>query len=227
MLTGHGPQDHAPWPIVSADLAAIGMTVGPSASYWWRSGYLAPLTLLGSFAVFVIALAARQLLGLQGGLIRTLLCAVLGLAVGGSLLGPDSAHRDNAGRDGIPGDTRLQRPGDGRPGAIGARRPARPPFDALCGPRRCGHRSRCVQWPIRRSSVPLSGAVRQRCAPRNHSANWGAVSGSAFRESGTVTGPGSWGQITSIRRGSLTSPVSRLQGRSRRRPPTRNPSKAC
>ena len=26
---------------------------------------------------------------------------------------------------------------------------------ALCGPRRCGHRSRCVQWPIRRSSMPL------------------------------------------------------------------------
>jgi ubiquinone biosynthesis protein len=37
--------------------------------------------------VVAIALAARQLLGLQGGLIRTLLCAVLGLAVGGSLLG--------------------------------------------------------------------------------------------------------------------------------------------
>ena len=73
---------------MSAGLAAIGMTVGPSASYYWRSGYLAPLTLLGAFAVFVIALAARQLLGLQGGLIRTLLCAVLGLAVGGSLLGP-------------------------------------------------------------------------------------------------------------------------------------------
>jgi len=73
---------------VSAGLAAIGMTVGPSASYWWRSGYLAPLTLLGAFAVFVIALAARQLLGFQSGLIRTLLCAVLGLAVGGSLLGP-------------------------------------------------------------------------------------------------------------------------------------------
>ena len=73
---------------MSADLAAIGMTVGPSASYWWRSGYLAPLTLLGAVAVFVIALATRQLLGLQGGLIRTLLCAVLGLAVGGSLLGP-------------------------------------------------------------------------------------------------------------------------------------------
>jgi ubiquinone biosynthesis protein len=64
------------------------MTVGPSASYWWRSGYLAPLTLLGAFAVLVIALAARQLLGLQGGLIRSLLCAVLGLAVAGSLLGP-------------------------------------------------------------------------------------------------------------------------------------------
>jgi hypothetical protein len=73
---------------VSAGLAAIGMTVGPSASYYWRSGYLAPLTLLGAFAVFVIALAARQLLGFQSGLIRTLLCAVLGLAVGGSLLGP-------------------------------------------------------------------------------------------------------------------------------------------
>ncbi|HJY59049.1 MAG TPA: AarF/UbiB family protein [Streptosporangiaceae bacterium] len=73
---------------MSAGLAAIGMTVGPSASYWWRSGYLAPLTLLGAFAVFVIALAARQLLGFQSGLIRTLLCAVFGLAVGGSLLGP-------------------------------------------------------------------------------------------------------------------------------------------
>ena len=73
---------------MSAGLAAIGMTVGPSASYWWRSGYLAPLTLLGGFSVLVIALAARQLLGLQGGLIRTLLCAVLGLAVAGSLLGP-------------------------------------------------------------------------------------------------------------------------------------------
>jgi ubiquinone biosynthesis protein len=73
---------------VSAGLAAIGMTVAPSASYWWRSGYLAPLTLLGAFAVFVIALAARQLLGFQSGPIRTLLCAVLGLAVGGSLLGP-------------------------------------------------------------------------------------------------------------------------------------------
>ena len=73
---------------MSVGLAAIGMTVGPSASYWWRPGYLAPLTLLGAVAVFVIALAARQLLGLQGGLIRTLLCAVLGLAVGGSLVGP-------------------------------------------------------------------------------------------------------------------------------------------
>jgi len=26
---------------------------------------------------------------------------------------------------------------------------------ALCGLRRCGHRSRCIQWPIRRSSMPL------------------------------------------------------------------------
>jgi ubiquinone biosynthesis protein len=51
--------------------------------------YLPPLALLGSFAVvFVLALVARRLLGLQGGLIRTLLCAVLGLAVGGSLIGP-------------------------------------------------------------------------------------------------------------------------------------------
>jgi ubiquinone biosynthesis protein len=73
---------------VSAGLAAIGMTAGPSGSYWWRSGYLAPLTVLGAVAVVVIALAARRLLGLQGGLIRTLLCAVLGLAVGGSLIGP-------------------------------------------------------------------------------------------------------------------------------------------
>jgi ubiquinone biosynthesis protein len=53
------------------------------------SGYLAPLALLGSFAVvFVLALVARRLLGLQGGLLRTLLCAVLGLAVGGTLIGP-------------------------------------------------------------------------------------------------------------------------------------------
>ena len=73
---------------MSAGLAAIGMTVGSSASYYWRSGYLAPLSLLGAFAVVVIALAARQLLGFQSGLIRTLLCAVLGLAVGGSLVGP-------------------------------------------------------------------------------------------------------------------------------------------
>jgi ubiquinone biosynthesis protein len=73
---------------VSAGLAVIGAAVGPSGTYWWRSGYLAPLTVLGAVAVFVIALAARRLLGLQGGLIRTLLCAVLGLAVGGSLIGP-------------------------------------------------------------------------------------------------------------------------------------------
>ena len=36
----------------------------------------------------MLALVALRLLGLQGGLIRTLLCAVLGLAVGGSLIGP-------------------------------------------------------------------------------------------------------------------------------------------
>ena len=48
-----------------------------------------PLALLGSFVVvFALALVARRLLGLQGGLSRTLLCAVLGLAVGGSLIGP-------------------------------------------------------------------------------------------------------------------------------------------
>jgi ubiquinone biosynthesis protein len=73
---------------VRAGLAGLGMAAGSSGSYWWRSGYLAPLTLLGAVAVFVVALAARQLLGLRGGLVRTLGCAVLGLAVGGSLLGP-------------------------------------------------------------------------------------------------------------------------------------------
>ena len=53
------------------------------------AGYLAPLSVLGAFVVvFVLALIARRLLGLQGGLFRTLLCAVLGLAVGGSLIGP-------------------------------------------------------------------------------------------------------------------------------------------
>src|SRR5215469_16375882 len=53
------------------------------------SGYLTPLALLGGFAVvFVLALLARRLLGLQGGLVRTFLCAVLGLAVGGTLIGP-------------------------------------------------------------------------------------------------------------------------------------------
>jgi len=53
------------------------------------SGYLTPLALLGGFAVvFVLALLARRLLGLQGGLLRTLLCAVLGLAIGGTLIGP-------------------------------------------------------------------------------------------------------------------------------------------
>ncbi|HEV2256947.1 MAG TPA: AarF/UbiB family protein [Streptosporangiaceae bacterium] len=53
------------------------------------AGYLAPLTVLGAFVVvFVLALIARRLLGLRGGLFRTLLCAVFGLAVGGSLIGP-------------------------------------------------------------------------------------------------------------------------------------------
>ena len=64
------------------------MTAGPSASYWWRSDYLSPFTLLGALAVIVIALVARQLLGVQGGLVRALLCAVLGVSVGGGLLGP-------------------------------------------------------------------------------------------------------------------------------------------
>ena len=68
------------------------MAVGPAASSGRSSDYVAylpPLALLGSFAVvFVLALVARRLLGLQGGLIRTLLCAVLGLAVCGSLIGP-------------------------------------------------------------------------------------------------------------------------------------------
>jgi hypothetical protein len=63
---------------------------------------------------------------------------------------------------------------------------------ALCGPRRCGHRSRCVQWPIRRSPMPLPEPPGKG-APRSHSANRGAVPRSAFRESGTVTGPGSRG----------------------------------
>ena len=62
---------------------------GLSGKSGWPSGDLAPFALLGSFAVvFVLALIARRLLGLRGGLIRTLLCAVLGLAVGGTLIGP-------------------------------------------------------------------------------------------------------------------------------------------
>ena len=73
---------------MSADLGAIGMTAGPSAGYWWRPDYLAPLTVLGALAVLVIALVARQLLGLQGGLVRALLCAALGVSAGGGLLGP-------------------------------------------------------------------------------------------------------------------------------------------
>ena len=67
----------------------VALAADLSGQSWWPSGYLAPLALLGSFAVvFVLALIARRLLGLQGGLIRTLLCAVLGLAVGGTLIGP-------------------------------------------------------------------------------------------------------------------------------------------
>ena len=82
----------APAPAVSAGQAAVGVVAGLSANSGRTSSYLAylpPLALLGGFAVvFVLALVARRLLGLQGGLIRTLLCAVLGLAVGGSLIGP-------------------------------------------------------------------------------------------------------------------------------------------
>jgi len=74
---------------VSAGLAAAGGTVGLAANSARSTDYLAPLAVLGGFAVvFVLALVARRLLGLQGGLIRTLLCAVLGLAVGGTLIGP-------------------------------------------------------------------------------------------------------------------------------------------
>ena len=77
---------------MSAGQAAVGVVAGLSANSGRTSSYLAylpPLALLGGFAVvFVLALVARRLLGLQGGLIRTLLCAVLGLAVGGTLIGP-------------------------------------------------------------------------------------------------------------------------------------------
>jgi ubiquinone biosynthesis protein len=82
---------------VSGDQAAVGVVGGLSANSGPPSDYLAylpPLALLGGFAVvFVLALVARRLLGLRGGLIRTLLCAMLGLAVGGSLIGP---HLDTA-----------------------------------------------------------------------------------------------------------------------------------
>jgi ubiquinone biosynthesis protein len=74
---------------VSAGQAAVGVAAALAANPLRQSGYLAPLAGLGAFAVvFVLALAARRLLGLQGGLIRTLLCALLGLAVGGTLIGP-------------------------------------------------------------------------------------------------------------------------------------------
>jgi ubiquinone biosynthesis protein len=74
---------------VSAGQASVPVVVGLPAHSGWASGYLAPLALVGSFAVvLVLALVARRLLGLQGGLFRTLLCAAAGVAVGGSLIGP-------------------------------------------------------------------------------------------------------------------------------------------
>jgi ubiquinone biosynthesis protein len=74
---------------VIAGLAVAGVVVGLSANSGRSADYLAPLAVLGGFAVvFVLALVARRLLGLRGGLIRTLLCAVLGVAVGGTLIGP-------------------------------------------------------------------------------------------------------------------------------------------
>jgi ubiquinone biosynthesis protein len=67
----------------------VGPLAGALSPKSGPTGYLAPLALLGGFAVvFVLALVARRLLGLRGGLLRTLLCAVLGLAVGGTLIGP-------------------------------------------------------------------------------------------------------------------------------------------
>jgi ubiquinone biosynthesis protein len=72
--------------IVKPLASGLSANSGRSSDYL---AYLPPLALLGGFVVvFVLALVARQLLGLQGGLIRTLLCAALGLAVGGSLVGP-------------------------------------------------------------------------------------------------------------------------------------------
>jgi ubiquinone biosynthesis protein len=79
-VVGHAATDARVTATMAASLLAPG---GGSA------GYLAPLTVLGAFVVvLVLALIARRLLGLQGGLFRTLLCAVLGLAVGGTLIGP-------------------------------------------------------------------------------------------------------------------------------------------
>jgi ubiquinone biosynthesis protein len=79
----------APGAAVSAGQAAAGVAAGLSANPLAQSGYLAPLSVLGASAVvFGLALMARRLLGLRGGLVRTLLCALLGLAVGGTLIGP-------------------------------------------------------------------------------------------------------------------------------------------
>ena len=67
----------------------LGAAAGLAVSSGRLSGPLAPVALLGSLAVvFVLAVVARRLVGLQGGLIRTLLCAALGVAVGGTLIGP-------------------------------------------------------------------------------------------------------------------------------------------
>lgn len=57
------------------------MAAGALAHGGRSAGYLAPPAVLGAFVVvFALALIARRLLGLQGGLLRTVLCAVLGLA---------------------------------------------------------------------------------------------------------------------------------------------------
>jgi hypothetical protein len=77
----------------------------------------------------------------------------------------------------------------------------------LAGQRGCPHPgtpARCVVHDVVATVHDVSsanqevihatpGAARKRRAPRSHSANRGAVPGSAFRESGTVTGPGSRG----------------------------------
>ena len=54
----------------------------------------------------------------------------------------------------------------------------------------------CTMCPVANQEVIRAGpgAARKRRAPRNHSANRGAVPGSAFRAPATVTGPGSRGQ---------------------------------